>query len=197
MPIQKRTSQTKRERQTMRVELVSRTWSCLTCKKAAVTRDALRWLCTCTPAAMCWEETVPEPRPPITDAEVAEELERIADEEEMRETEKERIQEEFASQVQPEVLKFDDDSAFADHLEISLDELDDDEETVTAKEKNTFVNALIERLETPGEYSLQNFVADQHLTMRKAKPLILSVLRAHRSWSRFTVTERRAAMRTR
>src|SRR5580658_6003223 len=90
MPIQKRTSQTKRERQTMRVELVSRTWSCLTCKKAAVTRDALRWLCTCTPAAMCWEETVPEPRPPITDAEVAEELERIADEEEMRETEKER-----------------------------------------------------------------------------------------------------------
>jgi hypothetical protein len=181
----------------MRDEHVSMTWSCLTCNKTAVTRDALRWLCTCTPVEMCWEETVPEPRPPITDAEIAEELERIAEEEEMRGTENERMQEEFAFQIQPEVLKFDDDSAFADHLETSLDELDDDEETVTAKEKKTFVNALIERLETPGEYNLQNFVADQHLTMRKAKPLILSVLRAHRSWSRFTVTERRAAMRTR
>jgi hypothetical protein len=146
---------------------------------------------------MCWQEPRPEPEPRLTDAEIAEELDRIAEEDEVREMERQRIRDEFVCQIQPEVLEFDNDSAFADHLETYLDELDDDEETVTAKEKNTFVNALIERLETPGEYSLQNFVADQHLTMRKAKPLILSVLRAHRSWSRFTVTERRAAMRTR
>jgi hypothetical protein len=146
---------------------------------------------------MCWQETRPEPQPHLTDAEIVEELDRIAEEDEAREIENERGREELASQIQPEVLEFDNDSAFADHLEKYLDELDDDEETVTAKEKKRFVNALIERLETPGEYNLQNFVADQHLTMRKAKPLILSVLRAHRSWSRFTVTERRAARRAR
>jgi hypothetical protein len=168
------------------------TWTCLTCNKTAVTQDALRWLCTCIPAVMCWEQQIaPQPQAPFTEAEKLEEMERIANEEEMLEAERQLIREEVASCIQPEVMEFDNDAAFADHLEKYLDERDDEDASVTQKERKIFVRALIERLETPGEYNLGNFVADQRLSMRKAKPLILAVLRAHRSWSKFTVTQRR------
>jgi hypothetical protein len=141
---------------------------------------------------MCWEQQiVPKPLEPFTEAERLEEMERLAREEDMRESERESIREELASRIQPEVMEFDDDVAFANHLEKYLDERDDEEADVTREERETFVKAFIERLETPGEYNLGNFVADQRLSMRKAKPLILSVLRAHRSWSKFTVTQRR------
>jgi hypothetical protein len=168
------------------------TWTCLTCNKTAVTPDALRWLCMCIPAEMCWEQQiVPQPQTPFTEAERREEMERAANEEEMLEAERQLIREDFASYIQPEVMEFDNDAAFADHLEKYLDERDDEEAVVTPKERKIFVKAFIERLETPGEYNLGNFVADQRLSMRKAKPLILSVLRAHRSWSKFTVIQRR------
>ncbi len=168
------------------------TWTCLTCNKTAVTQDALRWLCTCTPAVMCWEQQiVPQTRAPFTEAERLEEMERTSNEEEMLEAERQTIREEVASRIQPEVMEFDDDVAFADHLEKHLDERDDEEAGVTREEREIFVKAFIERLETPGEYNLGNFVADQRLSMRKAKPLILAVLRAHKSWSKFTVTQRR------
>jgi hypothetical protein len=170
----------------------STTWACLTCNKTAVTRDALRWLCTCIPAVMCWEQQIaPQQQAPFTEAERLEEMERAANEEEMLEGERQTIREEVASHIQPEVMEFDDDAAFADHLEKYLDAMDDEEAVVTPKEKRVFVSAFIERLETPGEYSLGDFVADQRLSMRKAKPLILAVLRAHKSWSKFTVTQRR------
>jgi hypothetical protein len=168
------------------------TWTCLTCNKTAVTQDALRWLCTCIPAEMYWEQQiVPQPQAPFTEAERLEEMERAAHEEEMLDAERQSIREEVASYIQPEVMEFDNDSAFADHLEKYLDERDDEEAVVTQKEKEIFVKAFIDRLETPGTYNLGNFVADQRLSMRKAKPLILAVLRAHRSWSKFTVTQRR------
>ncbi len=168
------------------------TWTCITCNTTAVTRDALRWLCTCIPAVMCWEQQiVPQPPAPFTEAEKLEEMERIAHEEEMLESERQSIREDIASRIQPEVMEFDNDIAFANHLEKYLDERDDEEAGVTREEREIFVKAFIERLETPGEYNLGNFVADHRLSMRKAKPLILSVLRAHKSWSTFTVTQRR------
>jgi hypothetical protein len=167
-------------------------WTCFACNKTAITRDALRWLCTCIPAVMCWEQQiVSQPPAPFTEAEKLEEMERIVNEEDMIEAERQAIREDIASRIQPEVMEFDDDVAFANHLEKYLDERDDEEAGVTREEREIFVKAFIERLETPGEYNLGNFVADHRLSMRKAKPLILSVLRAHRSWSKFTVTQRR------
>jgi len=76
----------------------------------------------------------------------------------------------------PDVFHLQNNLALADHLDQNLDG-DGGDPTVTNDQRQHFIEAFTRRLQTPGEYILENFIADCGLSIAQAKPLILAILR--------------------
>jgi putative DNA primase/helicase len=77
----------------------------------------------------------------------------------------------------PTALHFENNAALADWLEETLDDEEEDG-TTTDEQQERFLLSFAQRVQTGGEYGVEDFIAEQGLTIAQAKPLILAVLRS-------------------
>jgi hypothetical protein len=180
---------------------------CRRCKKTASSHDSLRYLCKCPARRMKWEGVTLDEPP--DDLKIFEQL-RQEDEEARREAAAEEAEKQNQSpeceQRGPQghppedpnekwTVHCSSDAELADNFEKYLWDGDADSAKTTKRQKERFTRAFRKRLEKPGQYHLQKFVAEQGLSMKQAKPLIIQILRSNRFWMTTTLTENRGATR--